>query len=378
MTGLVGRLVSKPFVHRDLKTAALPWAVARVFVLGALWMSRFLADHLPAGGRTRFPAEGLFSYDGSWYRSIAEHGYLALPKEGLRFFPLYPLLGRGLGVVFADHTGVALVVIANVAALVMGALLHRLVLHETKDPQLALRSAWFVAVFPAALGLVLAYAESLLMLAAVGMFLALRKQRWIAAAAFGVAAGLVRPVGFLLVVPAAIEAARAWGTTTVRERVSRVMAVAAPAVGTGLYLTWVWAKYDDPFLPFSVQNRHGLRGGSVDPFSHVIGAIGDLLDGSRFGAGMHLVWIAVFLVLIAVVARRFPSSYTAYAGVSLLLGLTAANISSFDRYVFSSFPFVLGIAILTVRRTYERLGVALAGAGLVIYAVLAFFHLYVP
>jgi hypothetical protein len=378
VSGLTGRLLSKPFVQRDLKAAALPWALARALVLGSLWASRFLADHLPNTPRTRAPSEGLFTYDGFWYRAIAEHGYLALPKEGLRFFPLYSLLGRGLGAVLLDHTGVALVVIANVAALVMAALVHRLVLSETEDPGLASRSAWFVAVFPAALGLVLAYAESLLMLAAVGMFLALRRRKWLVAAALGVAAGLVRPVGILLVVPAAIEATRAWAGTSLRERAARLTAVAAPAAGMGAYLAWLWAYFDYRSLPFSVQCRHDVRGVSYDPFTNVIDSIRDLLNGSRFGAGMHLVWIVVFLALLAVLARRLPASYTAYAAVALLLALTGSNISSFDRYVFSTFPFVIGIAILTSKPIVEKVTVAVAAGALVVYSGLAFFHLYVP
>jgi hypothetical protein len=375
---LLGRVATTDFVRRDLRVAALPWVVARVLVVCSLWLSRFLDDRLVPRRHAGAPGLGLFIYDGDWYRNIAEHGYAELPKQGLRFFPLYPLLGRWLGTVFLDHTGVALVVIGSAAALVLGALTHRLVLRETGDARIAMRAAWFVAVFPVALPFVLAYAETLMMVAAVGMFLALRSKHWVPAAALGIVAGLTRPVGFLLIVPAAVEAARDWHATNGRERLSRVGAVASPGVGMALYLAWVGVEYDDPLLPFSVQGRHDLRGATIDPITHIVNSVGDVLDGDRFGAGLHLVWMAVFVVLLVVVARRLPASYAAYGAATLVIATTAENISSFDRYVFSTFVFAIAVALVTVRSDVERVALTVAAGGLVVYSTLAFFQLYVP
>jgi hypothetical protein len=156
------------------------------------------------------------------------------------------------------------------------------------------------------------------------------------------------------------------------------VAVASPAIGTAIYLAWVGIEYDDPLLPFSVQNREHLRGGSVDPITHVVNSVGDLLDGDRFGAGLHLVWLAVFIGLLVVVARRLPASYTAYGVVTLVLGMTASNISSFERYAFSTFVFAIAVAFVTARAEVSRAVNALAAGGLVTYAVLSFFRLYVP
>ena len=372
------RVASTEFVRRDLRVAALPWVVARVLVVATLAMARFVADKLPELQRAHSPSAGLFVYDGGWYRNIADHGYAALPREGLRFFPLYPLLGRWLGWVFFNHTAVALVVISNGAALLLAAMLHRLVLRETGDAGIASRAAWFVAVLPAALCLVLAYAESLMMVAAVGVFLALRSRRWLPAAALGFAAGFTRPLGLLLIVPATIEAARVWRGAGGRERARCVAAVAAPAIGAAAYLAWVGSVFGDPLLPFSVQSRHDLRGGSVDPVTHVVNSIRDLIHGDRFGAGLHLVWLPVFIAIVVLIARRLPAAYTAYAAATLLLAMTSSNISSFERYVFSAFPIVIGVAIATKRDDANRVIGALAAGGLVAYSLLAFYQLYVP
>src|SRR4029078_4623430 len=94
--------------------------------------------------------QGLFAWDAAYYRAIAEHGYGDLPKAALRFFPIVRLLSRVFGVVFGGNETVALIVIANVSALVFGALLHRLALVETGDALLARRAAWYGALIPAA------------------------------------------------------------------------------------------------------------------------------------------------------------------------------------------------------------------------------------
>jgi hypothetical protein len=70
--------------------------------------------------------------------------------------------------------------------------------------------------------------------------------------------------------------------------------------------------------------------------------------------------------------RRLPSSYSWYGAATLLLGLSAQNLDSFERYCMSTFPFVLALAIVTDRDEVERTAIVLAGAGLVGYAILAF------
>jgi hypothetical protein len=375
---MLRRLTSSAFVRRDLSAAAVPWILARLLVVGSLGLARFVFDEVGSGRRPAALSQGLLSWDAAWYRAIAEHGYAALPKEALRFFPLYPLVGRWCGAVLADHTAAALLLITNVAALVFAALLHRLTLIETGDAAAARRAAWFGAVLPPAMCLVLGYAEGLALCFAVGMFLLLRSKRWLGAVPLGLLAGLCRPVGVLLMVPAAIEAARGWRGAPGRERIARVGAVASPGIGMAIYLVWVGARFGDLFEPLTIQNRARLRGGFVDPFTRVVDAVGDLTGGDRFGSGLHIVGIAACIVLVVVLARRLPASYAAYAATAVVLALTARNLDSFERYAMSTFPLVMAVALVTDRPDAERAANALAAGGLVVYSTLAFLGLYVP
>ena len=177
---LVRRGADSTFVRRDLRAAVLPWLVARVLVLAALGIARYLVDQLDLKGLVQ-PSQGLFAWDGAFYRDIAQHGYGSVPRAGLRFFPAYPVFGRVLGVVFLGHTAVGLLVVASGAALVGGALVHRLTLRETGDAEMARRATWYVAVIPAGMAYVLGYAEAMLLVCGVAMFLALRSKRWLRA-----------------------------------------------------------------------------------------------------------------------------------------------------------------------------------------------------
>ncbi len=375
---MIQRVRASRFVRQDLRAAVVPWLVSRAVVAGALVLSRFLFDEIGRATRPVQLAQGLFAWDAAFYRAIAEHGYTALNAESLRFFPLFPLVSRALGVVFLGHTDVAVILVANLAALVFAALLHRLAVIETGDRGLAARAAWFGLLFPVAVSLVLGYAEALVMALAVGVFLALRTKRWAVAGALGLLAGATRPLGVVLALPALVEVLRGWPALDLRARARRLVAVVGPAIGLFCFLAYSAIEFGDFLKPLSVQDHPRLRGGFQDPFTRVVDAARDLLHGDRIGSGSPLLWAILLGALVVVLARKLPASYAWYAGATLVLGFTAKNLGSYERYAMSAFPFALGIALLTRRREVERAALAMAAAGLVAYSVLAFFGSWVP
>jgi hypothetical protein len=91
-----------------------------------------------------------------------------------------------------------------------------------------------------------------------------------------------------------------------------------------------------------------------------------------------VLWAGVFALLLVVVARKLPASYTAYAAIALVLALSAQNLDSFERYSASTLPYLLAVAIITKRPEAERAGLVLAAAAMFAYSVLTFLGLYVP
>src|SRR6185436_10615203 len=144
-------------------------------VAAAYVIAIVIADRLTPGARPHQISEGLIAWDGTWYRDIALGGYAQTGAAGVRFFPLFPLLARLLGLGISSAMAPALVVIANVASLALLVFVRRLVLFEGKGHAVATRSVWLMALFPSAFVLVWGYAEALMLAAVVGGFWAARK-----------------------------------------------------------------------------------------------------------------------------------------------------------------------------------------------------------
>src|SRR3954462_12124899 len=136
-------------VRRAFLIAIPPWLVSRALGCLALWTAWLRNDHsFPVSGHGATGATGIWAWDAAWYRSIAEDGYAGqLHPHGERFFPLLPLLGRGLGAAFGGHPDVALVVLANVAALGFGVGVALLTLRELGS-RAVVPAAWLTLLAP--------------------------------------------------------------------------------------------------------------------------------------------------------------------------------------------------------------------------------------
>jgi len=362
--------------------SALPaWVAARVLVGLSLVLAHLLVGRVRPGNpaaRLRVH-QGLLAWDGSWYQSIAAHGYVASGVQSVRFFPAFPMAARSVGWVTGLGAGVSLVVIANLCALAAMAALVILVRNDLGDGDLARRSVWLLAVAPAAYSLVLGYADATLLLCSVVTVLAARTGRWWVAAVAGLVAGLVRPLGILLVVPVLIEVIRhRRDGAGAGQWAARVAAAGAPAVGTAAYLAWVRWQFGDAWLPFRVQQQNGHRGVVTLPLAAMVRNLDSVAHGHHLGSALHVPWAVLCVVLAVVAFRRLPLSYAAFAAAVLALSLASSNLDSFERYALGAFPLVIAASTLTSRRRWEVVVLVAAGLGMVGYATLAFMGVVVP
>ena len=357
------------------------WIAARVIVALALVAARVGVTTLRPGNPAAVQRvhQGLLVWDAGWYRSIADHGYAAAGQESLRFFPLYPLVARGLGAVPGVGTGVALVVVANAAALLAMAGLLLLVRHDLGDAGLARRSVWLLALAPSAYCLVLAYSDAVLLLCSVVTFLGARTGRWWWAAAAGLAAGAVRPVGVLLVVPVVVELwARRDDPAPRAVWAARIGALVAPVVGAGAYLAWVGHRFGDAWLPFTVQQQGGHRGQFAVPVSAMARDVVDALHGHHLGSALHVPWVLVCIGLAVVAWTRLPRGYALFSVAVLVVSLSSTNLDSFERYALGAFPLVVAASTATTSRRVELVVLALSAAAMGAYALLGFVGVVVP
>jgi hypothetical protein len=345
---------------------------ARAVVLAALVIARWRVPHARAS---------LLAWDAAWYHSIAEHGYGGVPAEGIRFFPLLPLMSRVLGG-SACGTGVALLLIANTAALAYAVLAQRVAalerMHHAAD-----RVPWAIALAPAGFVLVMGYTEALFGVAVCLVFLGARSGNWRLAIAGGIVGGLLRPTGAVLCVPILIEVCRRArsGRPLARERALMAVAVVAPLLGLAAYAGWCWAAVGDPFAPFRAQTAGTLRGGvAVDPLATAASAARALATGdpSRAAPLLHLAWVAAAAGLLWLCARRLPCSYTWFAAATVALALTARGFTSFERYGASALPLLLVAAQFISARRRRAITCAVAVLSLALYSFLAFAGDYTP
>jgi hypothetical protein len=380
-----GRARAAATVYAQAVVQALPaWAASRLLVVAGLVLSHLIVTTVRPdnpGAQLRVH-QGLLTWDGGWYQSIAGHGYAASGLQSVRFFPGYPMAARALGWIPGVGVGTALVVISNACALAAMAALVVLVRHDLGDGALARRSVWLLALAPSAYSLVLGYADSALLLCSIVTVLAARTQRWWWAAAAGVVAGLVRPVGLLLVVPVLIEV---WQDRRMRvpgrpptSPLAETAATLAPVAGTAVYLGWVWAQFGDLWLPFRVQQQHGHRGAVTLPLAAMWHNLEAVVHGHHVGSTLHIPWVLLCVALLVVAYRRLPLSYAGFATAVLVVSVASSNLDSFERYALGAFPLVIAASTLTSRKGVEWVVLTVAGAAMVGYAVLAFLGVTVP
>jgi hypothetical protein len=327
----------------------------------------------------------LARWDSVWYLRIADSGYGdSAPRAA--FFPLYPLLVRGVGTVLGGSQAALLVaayLISLAAFLAALVLLHRLTELELGRP-LARPVLLLVAVFPAAVYFGAPYSESLFLMLAVGAFYAARSGHWAWA---GVCAGLAsgtRSAGILLLVPLALI----WWGNRPRRPVDAAWLLLAP-LGVAAYAAWLGLVEGDALRFLDVQDAWSRDlsvplAGAWDGLVAAIDGVRQLASGSRTpvyfeaAAGdpfrIAAINVMLFVTLVfAVVAcvgvlRRLPRPYGIWVAVSLLLPLSfpvePQPLMSLPRFVSVLFPIFMWLALVCEERRVTDLVAAASAVGL--------------
>jgi hypothetical protein len=281
--------------------------------------------------------------------------------------------------------GPALILLANAAAFAATAMLYVLVRRETGSPEVARRAVWVLSLVPAAFVLVMGYAEPLLLVFALGCFLALRppatspdaRPHFAVAGALAFAAALTRPIGVLLFLAVASELVRWWQRLGRSERAAGLGAAAAPFAGLLVFLAWSKHTVHDWWAPLRVQLQGSHHGGLSDPFVTLYDDARGVLH-HHVGTALHVPWVLLALAMLIVCWRRLPAPYTLFAAATLAVAVSGANLDSFERYALSAFPLSIAAALLLAQSQVQRLVLTLLSAGLAGYALLAFLNMSVP
>nr|WP_252727990.1 hypothetical protein [Curtobacterium sp. WW7] len=203
-------------------TPLLLWLASRVvstLLLGTVYLLA-TANGWHFASYRREPSFATFSgsWDASFYRTIAEHGYpRVLPTDAAghvvpnpwAFLPLFPGVVRAVMSLTGASFWVAGVLVATLCGAGACVVLFRLVLAVAD----ARRARWATALFAfGATGYLLqvAYAESMFLLLLFGALLALVRRRYGLVAVLGVVAAFTRPGVLALAVAVAVHLVVRW------------------------------------------------------------------------------------------------------------------------------------------------------------------------
>lgn len=293
-------------------------------------------------------------WDGHWYGLVAQEGYLLVPgrPSDPAFFPLYPILLRGLNAAGLGW-GVVGPLVSNLA-LLLGLLLFYALTRELFDEPLARRATTYLAIFPLGYVFSMEYPESLvLVLVAAAPLAALRRRWWLAALCAG-AAALARPEGLFLVLPLA---GIAWSQRAELGPVRRgtaLAAIVAPAAALVSYSLYLASVLHDPFAWSQAETawRRNFRPtGAVSAFEHIPGMLARnswlLRDLLFFLLYLGLLWAAWRL--------GTPRGWLAAAAAIVVLPVFSGTFTSIGRFGLLAPPLVWGLAGLAHTRTRDRI-----------------------
>ena len=299
----------------------------------------------------------LCQWDCGWYLGIVQHGYDAAPhlvdgwwQANWAFFPLYPLLVRGLDALTgADPrlAGVAVSTAGCFAFAVLGARYRRITRGE------AAPWSWLLLVLAWPFGFYFhsVYSEALYAALATAGLLALAQGRPLAA---GIATALLtatRPTGMLLA--GWIGLRQLWQVRSARTRghALRLLLPAAIApLGLLAFMAFLYARSGDPLAFQHIQS--GWQRAGRNPLLVIADAFASFDPAHPRVGPLYLVGWAILGLGAAgwlLVRRRFAEAWL--CGMTIVMSLTSGSLFSMPRYVAANPAFLFAVAdLLTMFR----------------------------
>jgi len=322
----------------------------------------------------------LLRWDSEWYKIIASEGYKFNGDPGLIqtvvFYPLYPILSRlGSEILRIDLID-SMLLVANVAALAAVLLLFKLV-RERFDDRTALATVAMISFFPSSIFLSAGYTESLALLLMVSFFLAIARERFLAAAVLAGLAVATRSSGIVLFPVLLWEL---WRCRPPRRFLVEAVPLSIIATsGLWLYMIYLGIAFRHPmafadgqaaFHENTTMLARLLSALTLEPFGKI-----NLTDMSPAGLDQWFTLIFIALIMCSWFAG-ISRGTTLFAAMLLALPYLTlcggpAGFTSMARFNIVSFPLFVVLALLADRWRWAASGiVGVFGGLLLMYAAL--------
>lgn len=310
-------------------------------------------------------------WDAERFTHIAQYGYQTVYDTP--FFPLFPLLIKGIALLIGNHGFAYIGMLASNAAL-LGALfvLYQLAT-DALGEQAGRRTLLYLCIFSTAFFFFAAYNEALFLLLTISSFLAMRRQRWWLAGLLGLLAALTRSAGVMLALPYLYEVwmnrnlpadpqQRPAFWSQLWSLLPKALPVVLMPLGTLLYCLYCWHYFGSPLSFALVQSNWGRV--TAWPWTGLVTAFIELFHAQPFGSFMeaHLLLDMAatlgFIALAVMAWRKLRPAYAIWISLLVLYMLISPALTQHDvlqsnqRFVLEMFPGFLILAALGLK--YRR------------------------
>jgi hypothetical protein len=316
-------------------------------------------------------------WDAANYTRIAQFGYQTIYDTA--FFPLFPLLIKGIASLFGNNGYIAIGMLLSNLALLGALFVLYQIAADVLGEQVGRRTLLYLCIFPTAFFFFAAYNESLFLFLTASSFLAMRRQKWWLAGILGLFAALTRSVGLLLVIPFLYEL---WITrdslTTSDQNVShkilslmlRVFPLFLIPLGSLFYCFYCWKLFQNP-LAFAAVQSHWDRH-TTWPWVGIWTTLRELFLIQPFGSffEVHLLLdlaATISFIALAILGwRKLRMSYNIWIMLLLFYMLISPAVAQHDvlvsnqRFVLEMFPAFITLAMLGVKYPRLHLGLLIA------------------
>lgn len=294
-------------------------------------------------------------WDSGWYMSIIQGGYrlngeMLNTQSNIAFWPLFPLIVRGLSTLLPASWGTQGVILvigilcSNVCLLMALTFMRRLVHQLGYNEEVARLAILLLLLFPTGFFLSTFYSEALFLCLSIAAFWGALNNDWRIAGICGGLAALTRPTGVLLLIPLSTLAGQQhhWRLRfLLQQRVAWLLLI---PLAQFTHLVSLIHLSHDLFAPYKVQAAWFKA--LTAPWQTI------LYPTPVFPPFTHIERIitVVFLLLAVIALFRLPYfSLGLYALMSLGAFLPGGTLISAGRYCLVIFPCFIFMAIWLVR-----------------------------
>ena len=288
-------------------------------------------------------------WDARWYLEIVMQGYSGAGNLGttystVAFFPLFPLLVKGLSLLIPQSflspslylfLGLAM---NNLLFLIGLYFLYQLTESFFHSAQLSKAVLILLIAYPASFYFSCFYTESLFFLLAVLSLWAAQKNRWFLAAVFCALLTVTRPQGILMALPILILLLQSmqWNLKNVPLRALWLLLIPLPLV---FHLFNLYTLTGDFLAPITAQSAWGRR--TVNFKVHFI----DVFENSQadvYKIDSALTFVFFLLALISLFTLPSPA-YGLFALLIILMPVISGTSVSMTRYIVVAFPAFMAL-----------------------------------